>query len=225
MMRILDGYSDLEWVSENKKKIAYAASFAKETFDGTYLQHEKLQYFLKRFDAFSVREKSGVELAKKEFQIQAEWVLDPVFLCNMEHWDKLIKNGMEKVSDKPYVFGYILDPNREKECAIKHAAETLDTDYYAASDVWNTPETIAQMWDIPTLDKIGNEELLAQIKNSKYVVTDSFHGVCFAIIFHKPFTVLVNKERGSSRFYSILSLLGLENRILDIKGEINDCKF
>lgn len=222
MMRILDGYSDLEWVNENKKKIAYAASFARENFDGTYLQHEKLQFFLKRFDAFSVREKSGVELAKNEFQIQAEWVLDPVFLCAMEHWDKLIKNGMERVSDQSYVFGYILDPNQEKECVIKYAAKALNAEYYAASDVWNTPETIAQMWSVPTLDKIGNEELLAQIKNSKYVVTDSFHGVCFAIIFHKPFTVLVNKERGASRFYSILSLLGLENRILNMSEEIND---
>ena len=221
MMRILDGYADLEWVNNNKRKIAYAASFAKKNFDGTEMQREQLQYFLKRFNSFSVREESGVKLAEEELGIHAEWVLDPVFLCEMKHWNKLIQNGKQRVSKTPYVFGYVLDPNRKKADVIKQVASVLNTEYYAASDVWNEPDTIAQMWDIPTLDKIGNEELLAQIKNSEYVVTDSFHGVCFAIIFHKPFSVIINKERGASRFYSILKLLGIENRIIDLKNDLD----
>ena len=52
--------------------------------------------------------------------------------------------------------------------------------------------------------------MLAHIKNCEFVMTDSFHGVCFAIIFNKPFAVYINKDRGASRFYSLLKLLHLE---------------
>ena len=67
------------------------------------------------------------------------------------------------------------------------AEKILNLKSYAASDVWNEEDTLKWMWNIPTLSNLGNEELLAHIKNCEFVMTDSFHGVCFAIIFNKPF--------------------------------------
>ena len=215
MMNLLDGYADLEWVEYGKKKIAYAASFAEDSFNGNTVQKERLHFFLKRFDAFSVREESGVNLLKNEFNIHAECVLDPVFLCPSSCWEELSSRGMKRVSSEEYVFGYILDPNKEKEVILQDISAHLHTECYAATDTWNTPETVRQMWSINTLDKIGNEELLAQIKNSKFVVVDSFHGVCFSVIFKKQFAVIINKDRGASRFYSLLNQLGLLDRVWD----------
>nr|WP_319489985.1 polysaccharide pyruvyl transferase family protein [uncultured Caproiciproducens sp.] len=220
MLKLLDGYADLEWVSEDKRKVAYATSFAYDTFHGTYLQKERLRYFLQRFDDFSVREESGVALAKKEFDVEAEWVLDPVFLCATSHFEKLSESGMERVSQRPYVFGYVLDPDFEKANAMHFTAEKLGAECYAASDVWNNPDKLKRIWDIETFDQLGNEELIAQIVHCRFLITDSFHGMCFAILFHKPFVAIANQERGKARFASLLRLLGLEDRMVHNPAEI-----
>lgn len=57
------------------------------------------------------------------------------------------------------------------------------------------------------------QEWLASFAQADFVVTDSFHGTVFSIIFNKPFVVLPNKGRGVSRFESLLKDISLENRI------------
>lgn len=54
---------------------------------------------------------------------------------------------------------------------------------------------------------------LRLIDNSGYVVTDSFHGTVFSILFNRPFCVLQNSERGNSRFNSLLEFTGLTARM------------
>ncbi|MEG1313362.1 MAG: polysaccharide pyruvyl transferase family protein, partial [Bacilli bacterium] len=55
---------------------------------------------------------------------------------------------------------------------------------------------------------------LRAFKDAKYVITDSFHGCVFSIIFNKPFIAIGNKERGMTRFISLLKIFGLENRLI-----------
>lgn len=220
MMRILDGYADLEWASAKSKKIAYAASFAYDHYKGSPTQKEKLKYFLNRFDAFSVREKSGVALAESEFGIHAELVIDPVFLCSKDTWLNLADSAGLHFSDDKYIFGYILDPDKEKESIINAADTAYGSSCRVVTQRWTSEDTLKQIWDIPTVSNISNEEFLAQLLHSECVITDSFHGVCFSLIFHKPFWVLINKERGASRFRSLLSALGLEDRIITSKENI-----
>ena len=55
---------------------------------------------------------------------------------------------------------------------------------------------------------------LAEFDSADFVVTDSFHGCIFSIIFHKPFVVIANQERGLERFLSLLHDTGLENRLV-----------
>ena len=214
MLHLLDGYADLQWVDSSKRKIAYAASFAYDQFNGSESQKKELRYFLRQFDAFSVREASGVDLVKREFDVNAQWVLDPVFLCPMSKWETMADRGMGRVLGEKYVFGYILDPDQKKQEMMLTASQHLQSSCLAATDIWNEPDAVAQMWSIETLDHLANEELLAQIRNSQFVLTDSFHGVCFSIIFEKPFAVILNRDRGETRFHSLLGLLGLEKRIV-----------
>ena len=87
----------LDWVQDNKKKIAYAASFGHDYIWSPEETRAEMAHFMKRFDAFSVREQSGVDICKKEFDIDAQWVLDPVFLCKPEYYRELAKQPSKKV--------------------------------------------------------------------------------------------------------------------------------
>ena len=68
------------------------------------------------------------------------------------------------------------------------------------------------------------EEWLSNFRNSKFIFTDSFHGMVFSIIFNVPFAVYVNKKRGSSRFVSLLKQVGLKNRIIESEKEYDQIK-
>ena len=57
--------------------------------------------------------------------------------------------------------------------------------------------------------------------SAEYVVTDSFHACVFSIIFNKPFIVLINNQRGSSRIYSLLSKFQIQDRIIHSIDELN----
>ena len=80
--------------------------------------------------------------------------------------------------------------------------------------MWRTQENLDELWSLKTNLKVKNELWMANIANSSFVVTDSFHGLCFAIIFNKPFIVLHNKNRGNARFESLLKMIGLEERLV-----------
>lgn len=63
---------------------------------------------------------------------------------------------------------------------------------------------------------------LRGFRDAQFVITDSFHGTVFAIIFNKPFLSIVNKNRGASRFYSLLKIFNLENRIIRDQKELQE---
>lgn len=66
------------------------------------------------------------------------------------------------------------------------------------------------------------ERWLRGFYDADFVVTDSFHACVFSIIFHVPFVAIGNKERGMSRFQSLLSLVNLEERLLDENATVDD---
>ena len=66
------------------------------------------------------------------------------------------------------------------------------------------------------------ESWLTGIDNSKLVLTDSYHGMVFSIIMHKPFIVKVNEKRGSDRFVTLLKKLGLENRMVNDVTDVDN---
>ena len=68
MLSLLDGYADLEWVNNDKRKIAYAASFAKDTFSGTIEQKERLAYFFEDLIAFRLEKKAESSWRKKSLE-------------------------------------------------------------------------------------------------------------------------------------------------------------
>lgn len=212
----------LDWVSDNHRKVAYAASFGHNVFWGREELRAKMAHDMQKFDAFSVREEDAVALAKNSFGIDAEWVLDPVFLCDKSHYIEIAENASRK-STKPHVFAYILDPDKTKNSIVKLCSKEKSLEV----------ELFSEMLFKPTDKKLKSEqekfhfelrqakieERLYSLIHSDFVVADSFHGVCFAIIFEIPFIAILNKNRGASRFYTILEKLNLLNRLVSSKEE------
>ncbi|MBR3615832.1 MAG: polysaccharide pyruvyl transferase family protein [Bacteroidaceae bacterium] len=204
----------LDFAKEWKiKRIAYAASFGTEEWEYTEKQTNNCATLLKKFNAVSVRESSAVKLCYDNFGVKAEHVLDPTMLLLKEDYIKLFKDYNATQSDGN-LFCYILDEGEEKKSIIDCVAKEkgLKTFYVNSRyDDHNAPlkERIQQ----PV------EKWLRAFYDAEFVITDSFHACVFSIIFNKPFIVYGNKERGLARFNSLLSIFGLEERIVSTKEE------
>ena len=215
-------FINLSYINSNKKKIAYAASVGRNHFSGTSYDRAKISHFLQEFDAVSVRESDAVSLFQKDFDVNAEEVLDPVFLCSTQHYLELAKKGTA-LCDVPYIFAYILDPSKEKAKMLHQLSEDLKMPLKILGDVAkNKGENIPNGWDFPIEFSVDNETWIRAIIDADFIVTDSFHGTCFAILFQKQFCSLINPYRGKSRFISLLSKFGLQSRIISSLSDYSE---
>lgn len=208
----IDGLAKLDWVDDEHRKVCYATSFGVDKILGTFQESVNLKRSLNRFHAVSIREESGVELVKKNFQIEATWVLDPVFLCEKKAYVDLCKDVHV---DKKSIVAYILNPTMKKGELIKYIADKKNVQYSVFVDRGMDAKVISEAWNLEFYHDVKNENWLKNIIESEYVITDSFHGMCMAIIFEKQFIVINNSTRGSTRFYSLLKLLNLKDRLFD----------
>lgn len=173
-----------------------------------------MKKFLKRFDAISVRESSGVEICKKEFELDVERMLDPVFLCDIRHYD-ILANHSRIHLDCSYILCYILDPTEEKREAIRKLEKFFGLKSYIILDKKKFDEDKEKWKEEPILVDVQIEEFVYAIKNCKFLFTDSHHGVCFGMIYHKNFAAVSNPRRGKTRFDSLFALMGMEKVLLE----------
>ena len=207
-------FADLGYIRSSKRKIAYATSVGRSSFSGTQEQRAKLSYFLRRFQAISVREQDAIPLFQDVFDVKAQLVLDPVFLCEKKYYQEMAKRG-RIASDQPYIAVYMLDLSPEKERVISEISRELGMPYRFFSDVARSMNHIQDDGFAAHDVTPTNEDWLRALIDSEYIITDSFHGTCFAIIFQKKFLSIANPYRGKSRFESLLHLLNLENRMVE----------
>lgn len=209
-----DFFTCLDWVNSSQYKMAYAASFGIDSLEGSKDIQEKMGYLLKRFQNISVREQDGVKILRDLFDIEAEWVLDPVFLCEKRNYERMADKGKIRLPKEKYVGAYLLDMTKQKQEAVLHLSEKFtDKVYTAMTQSESMLETDVKL---QLLSEPAVEEWLAMIEESDFFITDSFHGVCFALIFQKQFCVIFDKEnwRGFSRIRSLLELLNLSSRLI-----------
>lgn len=205
-------WADLSWVDGSHRKIAYATSFGRDEVIESNRDRLVRKHFFERFDAISVREDTAVSLMKKQYSVESTHVLDPVFLCKKEKYEELTKEICQSLTKKtPFIFSYTLDMNEEKRNLLRRTKEILGTQLVIAGDAAKKSENSND--DIGTWKAgLSLEDWLGHIQTCQFMVTDSFHGMCFAIIHHKSFIAIVNQYRGATRFTSLLRQLGLENR-------------
>lgn len=203
----------LDFADDTKKKIAYATSFGSGKFLAPRAFTKKAVKCMRRMDAVSVREKEGVDICRKTFGVDATHVLDPVLMCEPHVLGNLAEKS-DKKENEPFIATYILDPTPQKRAALLYVSERRGKKLVNMLDGWyNKFEENKKKLNLDdTIENLQVEDWLYYFKNSDFVITDSFHGTCMAILFHKPFIAIGNPGRGTSRFESLLGTLGLTER-------------
>lgn len=218
----IDGFTKLDWVDDEIDKYCYATSLGVNRLLGPPEEQEDFIRSLKRFKAVSVREQGSRDLLNA-LGIEAACVLDPVFLCDGRHYIGMLA-PYKDLAVGGYAFCYVLDPDGEKERIVKEAIGIIGCDHFTVSDMWRDEEDIKSLWNLPTHTHIKNEIWLANIYYSDFVVTDSYHALCFSLIFNKQFIILPNEKRGNERFESLLEITGLSERLISENASADEIK-
>lgn len=190
------------------RKIAYAASFGVQDSPISARWLDECIRLAERFDALSVREDSGVTLMQEVFGLQAKHVLDPTMLLEREDY-RLLVSKEDKAAASTGVLAYILDKTPEKKQIMDDVAGKLQLPCRSF---------IPDAEKVCVLPSVG--QWLAAFDRAGFVITDSFHGCVFSILFRKDFIVILNKDRGADRFHSLLKQFGLQNRLISGYGDL-----
>lgn len=203
----------LNFVDDSHKKIAYSTSFGHDTdFTPKDKLRERISLF-KKFDHISVREDSGVDILKK-YGVKSVKVLDPVFLADKKLFENLAKEAEVEEKEK-FITAYILDPTEEKTNAIKKIAKELGMPVKAMIDgMPSRYEENKQKIGLEIIEKPTVEQWVYYFKNASFIITDSYHGTCFSVIFEKNFVAFGNKIRGLTRFNTIFDIIGYKERLI-----------
>lgn len=195
----------LNFADFSTKKLAISASFGVD-FD-KYKQEvkneEKLVSLMKKafktFDFLSSREHSGEKIFKEIFDTQGETILDPVFLVDKSKYYDLISASRIKV-EKPSIVSYVLIKN---------------DDYKAVFEDLENRTGLKTLQLERMNNKFNVQDWLKALYNAEIIITDSFHCVCFAILFNKPFYCIDNGSGGRARFENLDRMFNIKHHILD----------
>lgn len=206
--------------SRETRKIAYAPSFGKDTWQQPEVVRRRVETLLHDFYAISVREASGIRICADLFHVHAFHVLDPSLLLNGSDYIRLYGLNVIKYR-QPYLAAYILDCDIDKQRIVHSISSQLGVKARCIL-IFQTTNKISRFTRrfFPILPPV--KEWLENIMNARFVVTNSFHGMVFSLIFRKQFIVYGNKTRGMERFKSFLNIFGLEDRLLDWHDNFND---
>lgn len=198
----------------NLKKIAYAPSIISEHFSDKFDEYPEVGEWVQKIDCLSVREKTGAGIIYKLSGVTPEIVLDPtLLLCGFE-WEKLLERG-----EKPrgYIFCYLFDITESQKKFVVQLSQKIGVPKIIFADILMENNNYVE-----TVKDLSPEGFLTLIKNADAVVTDSFHGTAFSILFQKEFYVIDNGvDDDSDKYYNIdrmitlLATVGLEERILN----------
>lgn len=205
------------------KRIAYAASFGVSHWEFTEEDTLVCRKLLQKFDAVSVREDSAIHLLDTYLDRKdARHLVDPTMLLTPERYAAI--TNMEKSGSSAGNFMvYILDELPEKQFLVRRVEEKLALKAFEVFPAKRLNEEKVTEKNIADFVYPNPSEWLRGFQDAKFVVTDSFHGIIFSILHNIPFITIGNKNRGLSRFESLLNMFALMDRLmLDIDGATVD---
>lgn len=221
----IQGYTYYQdFVEDDKNRVAYATSFG-AGYCYFKKEYEICKPLLQKFNAISVREDINIGLINDEFDINAVYSVDPVFLLPREEYETLAASSMQTYRD--YMLAYILDMSTEKLRIVDEYASVLKkkvviipspaTRDHIRFKKFRTHHTVLEPDII---------DWLYLFRNAEFIITDSYHGTLFSIIFKKDFVAIGNPLRSSVRFQSILNRLKVNTRLIsdipDVLPQVDD---
>lgn len=216
-------FFNLLFTEDSKYRISYASSFGVSCIPNS--QIKKTKHYLERIQCLSTREKAGVEIIESLTGRDAELVCDPTLLVSKSLWDRL--KGENRFISEKYIFCYFLGNNPQhrdfanrfkvltgyKIVALQHLDELILSDIGFA--------------DIKPFN-VGPAEFVNLISNAEFVLTDSFHGTIFSLLYHKyffTFSRFESSDKGStnSRVVSLLEMMGVKERHITATQSVEKC--
>ena len=186
-------------------RFVYAASFGKDYWPYSDKMDQIMKNLLSKFSGISVREKDSIDIIKEHLGVIPEFVLDPTLLIDKKYYLNLIKNfERNKKKDSKYIFCYNLGNSRGIFNLLDKASKKLNFEYY----------------HFPLNNDSLVENFLYYLINSQAVITNSFHGTVFSIIFNKPF-ISIYLPRKKSRINTLGNLFNVSERLFTLKEDIN----
>lgn len=192
----------LDFVSSGKRRIAYGASFGTDKFDEDYCH--LLGTSLPKFNALSVRETSGVETVRKIAGRVASIVLDPTLLLAADEYTPLMSDALRRVPAEPYVFLYLIGSHPNAWRVALEKAQKIGARRVVVMTNGRAEAHLPQFGRFRRLHVFTPADFLSHISQAAYVVTNSFHGTAFSLIFKRHFTSLKNGTAGDDRMTTLL---------------------
>jgi hypothetical protein len=203
------------------KRISYAASFGVSHWEFTDEDTSACSELLKKFNAISVREDSAIDLIKNKLgRDDAIHVLDPTMLLSKEHYNDLIESEKTPVSPGNLNV-YVLDKTPEKDKLVRIIEDKLQLKAFEVLPEKRLNDQKVTKGNIDNFEYPSPAAWIRGFQDTKFVVTDSFHGTVFSILYNKPFISIANNERGLTRFISLLKMFNLENRLIFSSKDFN----
>lgn len=192
----------LDFVPQNQKRISLASSFGKSVWQEDKSFSKVVKENLQKFTGITVRESSGKEIIESTFGGSATQVLDPTLALGD------FANLIDKKQNISQIYPFILCNKQEEYDLVNELSSLLDIKVFKRN-FWNVYlSNSPKVW-------------LNRIRNSEYIVTDSFHGLAFSILFHKQFFMLCGDPQKFTRIQSCLELFGLQDRFVRNKEDLH----
>lgn len=197
----------IDFADDSKNIISYAASFGLDYFDNKGVSNKIIKKLLCGFSAISVREKTGISICKNIFDKNATWVIDPTQLLDADDYEPIIKGDFAEPPCKDPYLTYMIFPEDEN----------------ANESTYNFINNLAKELGLKAIPLLANNgekqktvgEWLATIKYAKFIITESFHGTMFSLIYKIPMLVLALDASEKNRLPSFFERINiLQNRIL-----------
>ena len=205
------GVFGLLFAAPGKRTLSYAASIGSE--QAVAGKEEIFRTILEKLDYVSVREAAAQTCLQPLTDKPVHVVADPTLLLTPSDW---AEETAERQADVPYLFAYFLEEETKHNAQLHVAAEQLSLPVYCISTEkgqYVRPGKDCQICDA------GPREFLSYIRNAEMIVTNSFHGMVFSVVFQKPFWVVkryrdTDKASANNRITDFLRMLGLEDRLI-----------
>ncbi|MBE6048872.1 MAG: polysaccharide pyruvyl transferase family protein [Clostridium sp.] len=199
------------------KKVSYAPSCGGDEIFNRILSDEQVKEYINDFDSLSVRENVAQNMLKKITDKDISIVLDPTLLVPKEKWDEICS---DRIIKEDYIFLYSIDYNDDVVRMAKNISKRLNLPVYI---LFNTPSAYKKsLMSFKFAKSESPEDFISLVKNAKLVLSNSFHGTVFSIIYRKAFYVLRGTYDGKintdDRISTLLGKFKLKDREININN-------
>ncbi len=211
----------LDFADEKQVCFSYASAIGQSHIHET--DRELFKTHLTKFRAIGIRDYAVKNELSNLLQKPVFSVCDPTLLLSKEQWDCLVEQSKYK-NKNGYILLYILKYSFDPWPEINTLIESIRKKYNLPVISIYSDRKQNFLYSYKMLHGISVEDFICLIRNSSFVVTTSFHGTCFSIIYKKNFYTVISDITKDSRVYDLLKAIGLENRAIEKSNLKNHIK-